>query len=91
MNTATFHACAMPSAIARNEQGRATVALADGRCVELDVLRDACRIDAQALRQQAIADSMVALASACRRLCSGLSRPVRSAQAPEAGVRLHRA
>lgn len=89
MNTASFHACAVPSAIARNAQGRTTVMLADGRCVELDAFRDSCRDRAQELRRQAMTDFTDALAAALRRLCGALWRAVRPALAPKAGVRVH--
>ena len=89
MNTAAFHACAMPSAIASNAQGRATVTLVDGRCVELDAFRDSCRDRAQELRRQAMTDFTDALAAALRRLSGALWRAVGPAPAPKAGVRVH--
>ena len=89
MDTATFHAPEVQCAIARDPQGRATVTLADGRCVELDAFRDSCRDRAQELRRQAMTDFTDALAAALRRLSGALWRAVCPAPAPKAGVRVH--
>ena len=91
MSTLSSDARQTPSAVARNARGRATVMLADGRCVELDAFRDACRDSAQALRQQAIADSADALVTAWRRLFGALCGRIGRTLSANAGVRVHRA
>ena len=91
MSTLESDARQTPSAVARNARGRATVMLADGRRVELDAFRDACRDSAQALRRQAIADSADALAAAWRRLLGALSARIGRTLSAKAGVRVRRA
>lgn len=89
MNTRKAYATEWPITMTRAPEGGATVALADGRSVELDAFRVDCRELALELRREAMDEALAATVAALCRMSGAAVRLLRAAFARKAGAAVH--